>query len=312
MRRLVVVLLTVFPIFTFTPTASASENVITPYTLTNDYFSMTISLENLSRPTFQTLDRVTSPIFVPGDNVSYTITVTPKRDFIWSTANALITKQFGTKYKLNDTKMHLAGSLKYGDNDTIDIDETYQYQTNKFIENNLKGVMVVPPKKNLILTWLGIDIQGIAQPISNITSKTGTTQQLGNPVTIELDVIDLVENQVVFLDTSKTPQAFDQLAASSLSLSHQFVQLVTKVSSGLPITGVSSTQGTCAYMSGVIAFKKAGNCLVILTQPGNEIYAPAKPLVLSFKVTPANKNIKLCNGSKRITEVAKNKSCPVN
>jgi hypothetical protein len=299
MRKMLIIAFSIFTVLSINPVASAAENVITPYTLNNDYFSMSISLENLSRPTFQVLDGMKSPIFVPGDKVSYTVSLVPNRDFIWSKANALITKQYGTKYKLNDVKMHFSGSLKYGDEEAIDLSETYQYQTNKFLDNRLNGVMVVPAKKNLILTWAGIDIQGLAQG-QNIVSKNGSTQQLGASLTIELDVIDLVENQVVFMDTSKTPQAFAGLTSTSLSLSHQFVQLKTNVSSNLPITGVSSTPGTCAYMSGVIAFKKAGSCLVILTQPGNEIYASAKPLVLSFKITPANKNVKLCN-----------RSCPV-
>lgn len=310
MRKLVTILFSAFSVFAYISPAEAADNVITPYTLNNDYFSMSISLENLSRPTFQVIDGVKSPIFVPGDNVSYSITLNANRDFIWSKANALITKQYGTKYVLNDVKMHLAIGLKYGDDESFGISETYQYQTNQMLENNLKGVMKVPAKKNLILTWAGIDLQGIAQPKA-IVYKNGSNQQYLSKVTLELDVIDLVENQVVFMDVSKTPQSINPLTLNPVSISHQFLQLTTVATSNLPLTGMSNTTGTCSYMSGVVAFKKVGNCLIILTQPGNEVYAAAKPLVLSFKITKANKNVKLCNGVKKITEVSKSKSCPI-
>ena len=312
MSRISLIFIILLSNFGLIPESSAAENSITPYTVSNEYFSLSITLENLSRPTFQVLDGTKSPIFVPGDNVSYLISFKPNRDFIWSKTNELMNKQFGNKYRLNDSKMHLGMALKYGDNDAIGISETYQYQPNKFLENRLSGVMVVPEKKNLILTWLGIDIHAMAQSIKIVSTKTATTEQLGQPVSIELDVIDFAENQVVFIDNSKTPQAFGPMTIGPISISNQFIQLSTKISSNLAITGLSSTSSTCSYMSGVIALKKTGNCLIILTQPGNEIYAAAKPLVLSFKINPAKKSVKICPTSSKVVEVSASKKCPIN
>lgn len=58
-------------------------------------------------------------------------------------------------------------------------------------------------------------------------------------------------------------------------------------SSGLPVTYESTTQGVCTIdaTSGAVTVLKTGTCTIVISQPGNEQYAPAAPVTQNITVS---------------------------
>ena len=97
---------------------------------------------------------------------------------------------------------------------------------------------------------------------------------------------------------SKKSQTITADPVADVEVSASFFQVNVKASSGLIIQTSSTTPQVCQVnLLLIVVITKVGKCSLTFTQTGNNVFAPAAPLILSFNVTKMKQEVSTSDDS---------------
>jgi large repetitive protein len=120
--------------------------------------------------------------------------------------------------------------------------------------------------------------QGTVTMLSRGTCTLRATQD-GDQIWQEADPV------VRSFEVTKEPQSITFLQPENLPLSAGVTTLIASASSGLPLTFVSTTPGTCSVAQAVVTLLARGTCTIQATQNGDDVFFAAAPVTRSFQIT---------------------------
>lgn len=302
-------MLAVFVFSLFSTSALAAENnsnKYMAYQLETKDFKFWIELENLSRPTFVNVGANKIPFFQINDNVNYKVEILYKTDLL-NDINVWFAKKYpGAEF--NSATFRLNYKIT---NNTREIysDLFEKVQGKKFGHTvSSESTFYLNEKQSIELASLsyGIEIEYV--------DANGYELKKTTYLNTYTNVVDWLQPPIkLFSFTEKMGQTITYPNISSMNLAHKYLNLNTHITSsaGTQVRLTSLAPKTCRITGLTVIFIKAGDCNLMVTSDGSEIYNPATERVLAFTIAPSKDVPLICTKTSQITQLKKSaKKCP--
>lgn len=182
-------------------------------------------------------------------------------------------ESYGTPFDLNEIRRAHQAAL---DGNT-DFSEAYAAQlTNGFQTLDFEHIRYIRLVDVINNDAASLDSRG--ETIADPAAQTGTAG-------FDLDAIGVINRSVV----SGTPQEIAFGTIPHQKLVFQTLELTATSDSGLPVQFAAT--GPVTVVGNMLTFNSTGTVEVIASQPGDWLYAPASPVLRSFRIAEALQHI---------------------